>query len=386
MAKKRAHGEGSIYKVEGGTAWRAALSIGHGKRAVSPRCKTQAAARRWLDDVKAKRAAGLPIGGRRGTVGEWLDTWLETHVRPSVRPSSYAAYESRVRMHLRPALGAVRLADLTPADVRRMMAGLAAKDLTAGTIGAILVTLRHALTAAIGDGLLSTNPATVVRAPAANRASIEPPDVDAVLAMIEAARGHRIMEAFIVLAVSTGLRHGELLALTWDRVDIRDHANASLTVAATLSRGRGRGGLTIGETKTAASRKTLYLAPSVAAALARHRARQAEERLIAGASWVDQGLVFAGAAGQLLDPSRNARVFHGIQDAAGVPRCRVHDLRHAFVSYLLAAGVDIRTIQELARHSNIGVTMNTYAHVLPAAGRKAADHMDSLFSGEKRGA
>lgn len=385
MAKKRAHGEGSIYKIEGGTAWRAALSIGHGKRAVSPRCKTQAAARRWLDDVKAKRAAGLPIGGRRGTVGEWLDTWLETHVKPTVRPSSYAAYESRVRMHLRPALGAVRLSELTPADVRRMMAGLAAKDLTAGTAGAILVTLRHALTAAVGDGLIAVNPAAVVRAPASDRASAEPPGVAAVLAMIEAARGHRIMEAFIVLAVSTGLRHGELLALTWDRVDIRDPANASLTVAATLSRGQNTG-LVIGETKTAASRKTLYLAPSVAATLARHRARQAEERMLAGAAWVDRGLVFAGPAGQLLDPSRNGRVFHKIQDRAGVPRCRVHDLRHAFVSYLLAAGVDIRTIQELARHGSIGVTMNTYAHVLPAAGKAAATHMDALFGGEKRGA
>lgn len=384
MAKKRAHGEGSIYQLGDGR-WRAALSIGGGKRAVSPRTRTQREARRWLDDAKAKRAAGIPIAGARRTVGEWLDVWLEAHVRPTVRPSSYAAYESRVRMHLRPALGAACLTDLTPADVRRMMTGLAAKGLTAGTIGSILVTLRHALTAAVGDGVIRANPAAVVRAPAAARAAIDPPTVEAVLAMIAAAAGHRVMEAFIPLAVATGLRHGELLALTWDRLDIRDRENASLTVAATVSRGRGTG-LVIGEAKTTASRKTVFLAPVAADALARHRVRQAEERLIVGTAWIDQGLVFAGPEGQVIDPSVNVRAFHAIQDRAGVPRCRVHDLRHAFVTFLLAAGVDVRTIQELARHGSIGVTMNTYAHVLPAAGRDAAGRMDDLLGGQKRGA
>lgn len=379
MAKKRAHGEGSIYQLGDGR-WRAALSGEGGRRTVSPRCATQRQARAWLDAAKAKRAAGVVASSGRQTVGAWLDAWLQTHVRGSVRPRTYESYESHVRVHLKPMLGHHRLDALAAGHVRDLLDGLAAKGLDSDSSRRILVVLRRALGEAMGEGRIERNVAKLVRAPKLSPKRVDPPSPETMLALIEAARGHRIMEAFVPLAVATGLRHGELLALTWDRLQLGDRENGVVTVAQTMHRRPGAG-LEARETKTDASRKSLYLPASIVDVLVQHRARQGRDRLAAGADWQDHNLVFAGVRGGPIDGTNNLKVFHRLQDRAGLPRCRIHDLRHAYVTYLLAMGVDMRTIMELARHGSIHVTMNTYAHVMPAAGRKAAGRMDDLLTG-----
>jgi site-specific recombinase XerD len=143
--------------------------------------------------------------------------------------------------------------------------------------------------------------------------------------------------------------------------------------------GAGGGAAIVGELKTPRSRRALALPAVVAAALAAHRERQARERAAAGEQWREHGLVFPSSIGTPLGPRNLTRAFHGLLARSGLARMRWHDLRHSAASILLAQGVDLRTVMEVLGHSQIGVTMDTYAHVTPALGRRAAELMDAAL-------
>lgn len=132
----------------------------------------------------------------------------------------------------------------------------------------------------------------------------------------------------------------------------------------------------------AAEARALAALPALAAeALRRQRARQAAERLAAGPAWEDWGLVFARPDGRPLHGSSVTHRFQALLARAGLPRMRFHDLRHGAASLLLAQGVHPRVVMEVLGHSQIGQTMNTYAHVAPALGREAAARMDAALQG-----
>ena len=134
------------------------------------------------------------------------------------------------------------------------------------------------------------------------------------------------------------------------------------------------------ETKTDGSRRTIALPDSVVRALRAHRARQAQDRLVAGMSWKDQDLVFTNRSGRPIEPILLHRDYKALLKKAGLPATlRFHDLRHSAASLLLAQGVHPRAIMELLGHSSITVTMNVYAHVMPAMMRDTADKMDALL-------
>jgi integrase len=134
------------------------------------------------------------------------------------------------------------------------------------------------------------------------------------------------------------------------------------------------------ETKTDGSRRSIAFPDSVLRALRLQRARQAQERLIAGSSWQDKGLVFTGRDGRPIEPVVLHRDYKALLKNAGLsPTLRFHDLRHSAASLLLAQGVHPRAIMELLGHSSITVTMNVYGHVMPAMMREAADKMDALL-------
>ena len=136
---------------------------------------------------------------------------------------------------------------------------------------------------------------------------------------------------------------------------------------------------TLVEPKTALSRRTVTLPASAVAALRTQRTRQLEERLLAGSRWRDGGYVFASTIGTPLEPSNVSARLHKLLAAAGLPRQRFHDLRHCAASLLLAGGVAPRTIMGILGHSQIGLTMNTYAHLSPALERDAARALDGVL-------
>lgn len=142
---------------------------------------------------------------------------------------------------------------------------------------------------------------------------------------------------------------------------------------------RAEGALRLVEPKTARSRRTLQLPAVAIEALRAHKVRQLEERLAAGPAWRDSGLVFTTAIGTPLDARNVVRQFHGLLARAGLPRMPFHTLRHTAASLLLAQGLDIRVVQQVLGHSQIGLTANLYAHVAPTLLKDAAERMDAIL-------
>lgn len=183
------------------------------------------------------------------------------------------------------------------------------------------------------------------------------------------------LEALWVLTVTLGLRQGELLALRWQDCDLDA---GTLRVTGTLQ--RVAGALQRGEPKTPRSRRVLNLPALARGALRRHRARQAAERLQAGPCWQEQDLVFTTVVGTPLDARNVRRAFKQHLRRAGLPAgVRFHDLRHTAATLLLAQGVHPRAVTETLGHSQIGLTLDTYSHVLPALRQEVAAQMDAIL-------
>jgi integrase len=185
------------------------------------------------------------------------------------------------------------------------------------------------------------------------------------------------LEALYILAVTVGLRQGELLGLKWQDVDLDA---GRLQVRRSIARVNGHGWLEQ-EPKSASSRRSVALTPLAVAALQRHRQRQLERRLKALA-WEDNGFVFANEVGRPMTPQNlTKRSFHPLLERAGLPRMRFHDLRHTAATLLLAQGVHPKIVQEMLGHASISLTLDTYSHVTPSLQAEAAEKMQAIFSG-----
>ncbi|MEU5903950.1 site-specific integrase [Micromonospora sp. NPDC047527] len=187
------------------------------------------------------------------------------------------------------------------------------------------------------------------------------------------------LEARWLIGIALGLRQGEVLGLRWDDIDL---TAGTLRVRGQLQRDPDTGALVFVETKTARSRRTLPLPPTVLTALRRHQEHQAAERFDVD-NWADPGLVFATSVGTPIHPRNDYRSFREIIRRAGLRQVRLHDLRHTAASVLLAQGVPARVVMEILGHSQISVTLNIYAHVAPEVAREAAARLEgALWSGE----
>ncbi|HZU05719.1 MAG TPA: site-specific integrase [Chloroflexota bacterium] len=344
-----------------GAAIEGALAV---RRYCSPACQR-----------RGQRQQGLPLPAERQTVGQFLARWLEDVARPRVRPKTYHSYAQLVRLHLAPGLGRIPLAKLSPQDVQAFLNAKRASGLSPRTVQYLHAVLRCALGQAERWGLVPRNVARLVSPPQGSRPEIRPLTVEEARRLLEAVQGDRL-EALYAVALAVGLRQGEALGLRWQDVDF---ARGTLTVRYQLQRVEGR--LQLVEPKTARSRRTIALPPPVVEVLRRHRARQLEERLQAGAAWQDSGLVFTSTIGTPLEPRNVVRHFHGLLAKAGLPRRSFHQLRHTAASLLLAQGVDIRVVQQVLGHSQIALTANLYAHVLPVLLREAAQKMGAALWG-----
>jgi integrase len=192
--------------------------------------------------------------------------------------------------------------------------------------------------------------------------------------LLVAAQGDRL-EALYVLALTTGMRQGELLALRWRDVDID---RSVLQVTATLQ--RTSSGLTFGEPKTKQSRRQILLTKAAMAALRQHRIAQAEERLRLGPAWDDHDLVFANEVGRPME-ARNlvGRSFARLLARAKLPSIRFHDLRHSAATLMLSQGVHPKIASEMLGHSQIGITLDLYSHVIPTMQASATAALDALL-------
>lgn len=359
---RRANGEGTIYRRSDGR-WEAALYVpdAEGRRRRKRLYgRTRAEVATQLRAASARIDRGLPAVDAGTRLDVYLPMWLDQVARPTLRPKTIEGYETVIRRHLLPRIGAKTLRSLTTSDVRVLMAGMTKQGLAPRTVQYVHAVLRTALAQAVRDDLVGRNVASVVRAPRQTRREAAFLTPDEARQLIAAAKGTDL-EAVVVVALTLGLRRGELLGLRWSAINLDA---GQLRIVATVQRVSGE--LLIEEPKTRSSVRTLPVPAMTITALREHRVRQAARRLAAGPRWRDHDLVFTSGVGSPIDPRNFDREFKELLDSACVPRIRFHDLRHTFATFLLAEGTPARVVMELLGHSQIGITMNTYAHVLPA--------------------
>ena len=373
MSKKRGNNEGSVYKRKDGPGWRGAYTVqtikGPRRRYVSGRTRAETAAK--LAKAMSDGEDGLVFDAGKLTVAEYLERWLTGSVKNSVREVTFESYERLVRKHIIPALGRNRLKDLTPVHLRDFHQHKLTEGLSSRTVRYLHAVLHKALKQAADDGLIPRNAAASAKPPQLRQAEIRPLSPTQAKAFLEAAHGDR-MEALYVLAITAGLRQGELLGLEWEDVDLE---GGTLQVKRTLSNG------IFTAPKTAKSRRSVKLTTRALEILKHHRQCQLEERDRMANLWVDHGLVFATEVGTPMNRHNlNARSFKPLLKRAGLPDRRFHDLRHTCATLLLSKGVHSKFVQELLGHATIAVTLDTYSHVLPGMGNQAANAMEDVLS------
>jgi integrase len=261
-----------------------------------------------------------------------------------------------------------------PQAVQALLNAKLASGLSPRSVAIIHSVLRTALGQAVQWDLVPRNVATVVQPPRTPRAEITPLTPTQARVFLDAVRGDRL-EALYSVGVALGLRQGEILGMRWEDVDLE---TGIVRVAQALQRVDGR--FVFVEPKSQHSRRTVPMPETVARSIRIHRSRQLEERLAAGARWQESNLVFTTPVGTPLDSRNVTRRFQATLERAGLPRLRFHDLRHTAASLMLAQGVSARAVMETLGHSQIGLTMDTYSHVLPSLRRDAADRMEAILS------
>ncbi|WP_432252997.1 tyrosine-type recombinase/integrase [Streptomyces sp. HNM1019] len=319
----------------------------------------------------AKVDGGIPVPTRSAKLSEWLPYWLEHIIKLRRKISTFDKYEAHVRLYLVPMIGAKRLESLGVADVRRFLVQLERKT-TAATAKESHRVLRTALSAACREELITRNVASLVEPPRAKGRELSPWTLDETLTFLAAARRDPLYAAF-VLAVTMGLRRGEIVGLRWADVDLEKRV---LYVRQQTQRRRG---VLYDDDPKGRRRRAVPVPVMCVAPLRWHRLRQADIRERAGEKWQGSGHVFTTRTGRQVEPRNIYRSFTRVAESAGLRVIRLHDARHGCATLLTAAGVAPRVVMEILGHSQISITMDVYTHVVQDTQREAISHMDRLL-------
>src|SRR5712691_6332825 len=305
------------------------------------------------------------------TTADYLEQWL-SHSKGRVRGKTYDGYRGLIRLYALPVLGAVQLADLRPLDLQGLYSSCLERGLSGGTVLNLHLVLTQALSQAVRWGLLFTNPAQGAQPPRPRRP--ERCVVDPALAarILQAVRSTHL-ELPVAVAIATGMRRGEILALRWSDLD------PELTVAHVRRSLQTTGGkLVFEEPKTRRSRRAVDLPGFLRPYLARQIQSQARRKAEAQA-WQDLDLVVDRGDGGPCNPDSVSARWHGVCRRRGLPPVRFHDLRHAHATLMLLKGVHPKVVSERLGHASVGITLDTYSHVLPTMQAEAVRAFDELF-------
>lgn len=313
------------------------------------------------------------------TFDEYLDLWLEDAVKPSVRQNTFDQYSWQLRRYVRPTLGAFRLDQVKPIHLQELYRSMQRdRKLSATTVRLTHRVVNAAFTQAVRWNLLPDNPARRVTLPRKERSNKRSLTVEEARRFLQAASGSRF-EALFLVALYCGLRPSEYLGLRWSDLDLRQ---SRLTVSRRLV--RTREGWDFDIPKTGRPR-TIPLPDQVKKALQAHRWRQNEERKAAGDAWEENDLAFcANTGGPYLHRNLDHRHFKPLLRKAGLDESlTLYELRHSAGSLLLAAGANLKVIQELLGHNSISTTMDIYTHPEPQLLRDALTSLESKLQGHE---
>lgn len=382
--RRRLRGEGTIYPVSRTTTrngvtknrkmWRAVLSVGftgengrwtRKRKYFTATTATRARAARDAYLTSVGKASPAPV--ETPTIEEYAEHFLE-NAEGRTRATTRRSYDQVLKLHVKPYIGAVKLSDLTREQILAVYDRV--KNRVSPSMAArVHVTLRAMLNLALEERALSASPVALIRraAPRCKRPRVEALSKTQADAVLRAAQGHRL-EALFVLALTTGMRQGELFALRWSDVDLSKRILSVVRSAQEVN-----GDVTFVDPKTESSRRRIELSAVAIGALNQRRAIATQERR-------RSELIFPSERGYPLRKSNFIRkVWDPIRNVAGVKGLRFHILRHTAASLLLAENVHPKIVSEMLGHSSIRVTLDLYSHLIPTLQGTAAQAFDRLF-------
>jgi integrase len=354
----------------------------------SQRFDRQSEAIDWMAKEKAKKNNNVTkvITNGKLTVGEFVDQFL-VMVAPTIRQITLKDWTWKLTKHVKETdLGTIKLKDLRPGQIEYWQAqrlNILAPS-TTRTVRSIFATM---LRKARILNLLSSNPIELVCAPKTRKTDYHVLTLDqarAFLGRCETFDQDRQFKepAFgliFQLALKTGLRPEEYLGLKWEDLELRSDGGA--VKVQRVVHLRPGGGFTWEQPKTEKGKRKVNFDDDLSRRLQEHRRRQLEHRLQIGPSWKNLDLVFGTCLGGPITQRTLRKYFYQFMSGSGIPRMRVYDLRHSFVTLSLVAGVDVKTISYEAGHASVGFTLDTYGHVLEEMKQTSGAKRGALFAG-----
>jgi integrase len=319
---------------------------------------------------------GEQLTASRVTFGDFLDQWLNV-VKLRVREVSSVHYAQMVDTYIRPAFGALMLANVTADRIQQHYAQLQTVGLSASTIAYVHTLLANIFDLALRRELIRRNPMIAVDAPRKEQREVVAMDGDQMRRFLTAAQAYR--EAFVFsFAFYIGARSCEYLALKWADVD---WAGKLITIQRSI-KWRTGGEWYLSEPKTPRSRRAVPLTDAILKGLTEHRTRQLEERMKAGSAWQGNDFIFATPYGEPIKPHTLRYVYKQILRAAGLPEdFQMRITRHSCATALMSGNVNPKVVSERLGHSNVKITLDTYSAVAPGLQQEASERLEKLVFG-----
>ena len=344
--------------------------------------KTQKEVAQKLKAALAALDSGTYIAPCKMTVGEWMDVWSKQYLG-GVKDSTVAAYNATIRTHIKPGIGAIRLDALDTHLVQSFYNGLRepTKDRDAvspKTVKNVHGILHKALQQAVANGYIRFNPTNSCILPRIEKKELQPLDEAETKLFLDAVKGHPL-ELLYTITLFTGLREGEALGLTWDRVDFM---RGTILISKQLQKEKKKGGeFRLISLKNDKPRR-ITPAPWVMQLFRDRKLQQYEHKEKAGAAWSNpMNLVFTNELGGNLIPQTVVRHFKEIVASIGRPEARFHDLRHSYAVASLRSGDDIKTVQGNLGHATAAFTLDVYGHVTNQMQEASAIRMEAYIKG-----
>jgi integrase len=304
------------------------------------------------------------------TVGEYVGQFLASTRDQS--PKTLERYQELATRQIVPHLGDVKLQKLRPEHIEQWHSALLASGLSARTVGHAHRVLSLALKRAVENGTAGRNVATIRKPPVVEEREVEILTPDQIAGILDGLEGHTLYP-IASLALASGMRRGELLALQWRDLDLD-----AGTVRVERSVEETKAGLRIKSPKTKRGRRNITLPAEAVTMLRAHRKQQLELRLALGQGG-QPTLVFSTIEGGLLSPNGISRSWRQTCKARKLPRVQFHALRHTHASTLIRAGVDVLTISRRLGHSTASMTLDVYGHLMEGADAAAAKAIEGML-------
>ncbi len=329
---------------------------------------------------KAQKEAdeGRYVEPTKITLARWLDTWLTEYVKPSTKPLTFSTYQSRVETHIKPALGKIKVTALEPTQIQAFYNDLLRiKGLSPRTIKNIHGILHEALDRALKLRYIPLNPSDACILPRVEKKEINPlTENDVANFLAEIQKDEPLKELFTV-ALFTGMREGEICGLPWSAVDFE---SGIIAVKQQLCKEKIKGGKHYIDTTKNDNVRYLTAAPFVMEILKNIKARQEQDKLVAGELWENEfDLVFTNPLGHFILPQTALKRFKAVAVSIGRADARFHDLRHTYAVTALQEGDDIKTVQQNLGHATASFTLDVYGHVSEKMKKESAARMQSYF-------